>query len=123
MAYIKILAGYRSRPKVRKYIELTGDRMALLPVVSLLIAIDEQAQTGRLVISSAELETLAHWEGRRGEGIKAMVEADLIRELPNGYEICDWETEQAHILKNREKARKAANALWKGVTVDAPSIA
>lgn len=123
MAYIKIPDDYRSRPKVRKYIELTGDRMAILPIVSLLLALEEQAQVGSFVISGSELETLVRWRGRRGKGIEAMVEAGLIREVPHGFEVCDWQAEQGHISKNREKARNAARALWKGGTVDAPSIA
>lgn len=123
MAYIKIPADYRTRPKVRKYIELSGDRMATLPIVSLLLALEEQAQVGCFVITVSELETLGRWRGRRGQAVAAMVEAGLIKEIPNGFEICDWEAEQGHISKNREKTRKAANALWKGVTVDAPSIA
>lgn len=123
MPYIKIRSGYRSKPKIRKYIELSGDRMAILPVASLLIAVDEQAQTGHIVISPGELERLGKWSGRRGEGVAAMVDAGLIRETVKGFEICDWEDEQGHILKDHLKAKKAAKARHKGVLVGATSNA
>lgn len=128
MAYIKVPLTYHALPKVIKYVQLSDDQMAVLPIQAAILAAKESPRLGRLVIPSATaLERKLGWDGADGRGIDALIRSGMMDKVDEGYVFLGWDSgwqnEQGHIIKNKEKARKAARALWRGVSVDAPSIA
>lgn len=109
---------------MRKYQELSGDWSGGLPIRAFCKAAKEEAPDGRLDIPSTDtLETFLGWRGRKGRGEQALIESGLIEKGESGYRICKWEEEHGHILKFHLRAKRAANALWNGGTVDATSNA
>lgn len=128
MAFIKVPLDYHSLPKVRRYVQLSGDHMAVLPIHAALLAAKEVPRSGRLLIPSPDaLERRLLWEGEAGRGVDAMVKAGMMEKIEDGYRFLGWDTgwedEQGHILKFHQRAQKAAKALWERSTVDATSSA
>ena len=128
MPFIKVPLDYRSLPRVRKYIQLSGDQVAVLPINAAILAAKESPRLGRLVTPSARaLERTLGWEGEEGRGVETLIQAGMMEKVEDGYVFLGWdkpwEEEQGHIIKFHERARKAAKALWERVTVDATSNA
>lgn len=128
MPFIKMPIEFFSLPRILKYIQLSSDHGASLPIHAAILAAKESPRSGHMLTPSADaLEKKWGWEGAPGRGIDAMIRAGLIEKVEDGYVFLGWnqpwEEEQGHIIKFHEKARKAAKALWNRVSVDAPSIA
>lgn len=124
MPFIKVPLEYHSFSRIRKYVQLSGDQVAALPINAAILAAKESPRLGRLVTPSAiALERKLGWDGEAGRGVDSLIKAGVLEEAEDGYVFLGWERtwdeEQGHILKFQEKARKAAKALWQRVTVDA----
>lgn len=125
MKSLHIPINFFDHPKVKKYREASRDRSCGYLLRLLCFAGKEAPYTGHLNgLTKHSLEAVLIWEGKKGALLQALRDADLIVESPEGYQVIGlegWDKDQGHFLKNHEKAKKAGKALWKGVTVDAPS--
>lgn len=127
MAYIKVPLTYYSFPKIKKYIQLSKDSMAALPLAASILAAKESPRDAHMVMPPALLETECHWNGRRGLGVQSLIGAGILEKTDDGFRFLGWDdgwtNEQGHIVKFKERAAKAARALWNGSTDDATSNA
>ena len=124
MPHLKIPLDFTDQPKFKKLVQIVGVPMATCCVFRLyLLAAKESPMNGHLSCGRSEIEARISWHSRNRDILEALQEAGYLAETNEGYQMKDWSKEQGHFLKFRLKAQRAARALWKRSTVDAPSNA
>jgi hypothetical protein len=125
MAYVVVPIDFFEKDKrMRKLMFRFGGRSAALPIRLWCLAAQESPRDGRLADHSAEtLEMALGWTGRRGDLEEALIGAEFLEKIPEGYRVLNWEEDQGHIWRNHVRASKAAKALHGRITVDATSTA
>lgn len=125
MAYIKIPLEFPDDKRVKELRSRIGLALATHVVVTLWrLAGKEPTKDGRLTNRSVcELESELGWTGKRGRLEQLLIECCWLSHDDEGYEVLLWDRDQGHIAKFKERAKKAALALWNRSTVDATSNA
>ena len=125
MPYVVVPIDFFERDqRMKKLVFRFGGRTAALPIRLWCLAAQESPRDGRLADHSAEtLEMALGWTGRSGELVQALIEAEFLEIMAEGYRVPNWEKEQGHIWRNHVRASKAARALHGQFTVDATNTA
>ena len=109
MPYIVVPIDFFEKDKrMRKLMFRFRGEVCALPIRLLCLAAQESPRDGRLADHSTEtLEVALGWTGRRGELEQALIEAEFLEKLSDGYRVLNWEKEQGHIWRNHVRASES----------------
>lgn len=87
------------------------------------LAGEEAPKDGKLAgYSASTFEATLGWRGRKGKLVALLIEAGFLEKSENGYQVLNWDQDQGHIWKNKQKAKSAIRARWEDTPSNTPRI-
>ena len=106
---------YFDHPKTLRLIGLLGMGSEVLPIRLWSYCGKYHTEEGRLTGHSAqEIESIVGWAGQPGKMVEVFLRLGFLHEEKDGFRVHDWKEHEGHLILYRKRARKAANARWKG---------
>lgn len=122
MAYVKIPLDFFQRDKRLLRLMALHDDVADIPVRLWCLAADESPRNGRLTEYTAKTLAAAFgWRGKEETLEASLIESGFLEKTENGYQVLNWEQDQGHIWKFKQKGKRAVMARW-GRLDGTPSI-